>query len=357
MKRILLIILITLLSISPTLAQEENVQEYKGRISEIREVSCSESLSESYKCFEYTVYVDGIEKEIRTYPSMSETGVSQFEIGDKVYVSSMDTLGEQVWNVTGFVRDSGVFIIFLLFALISVLVGGKNGFGSLLSLVLTILILYVWAIPQMLNGWDVIFVGLVSVGLSMVISMYISHGFNVKTTVSVISTILGLTIVAGLAYVFNTILNVDGSGSEDAIALFSQTAGSIDLSSVYFISILIAAMGVIDDVVVSQVASVFELKRVNSSMDSKQLYKQSMNIGKDHISSMINTLFVAYAGSSLFLVMLLTYTNDGLANIFRMDALVEEVVRTMSASIGILLVVPISSFIASRIANTSVIRK
>lgn len=119
------------------------------------------------------------------------------------------------------------------------------------------------------------------------------------------------------------------------------------MGGVFFVSILIGAMGVLDDVVMSQVSSIHELHIANPSLSPGKLYSQAMNIGKDHLSSMVNTLFIAYAGSSFALVILLTYSSGGIGNILKTDVIAEEIVRTLSASMGILLIVPITSLIAS----------
>ncbi len=229
--------------------------------------------------------------------------------------------------------------------------------GSLISLAFTIFVLYVWAVPKILNGSDVIFIGISTVLVTLVVIMYASHGLNRKSTVAVISTIIGILFVGLFAKVFGNIVNVDGSGSEEAFLLFSQTEGTVNLGDLFFISILIGAMGVLDDVVMSQVSAIQELYRANNQLTTKELYTQAMNIGRDHISSMINTLFIAYAGSSLAVVMLLTYSSGGVGNILKIDFIAEEIVRTITSSIGILLVVPISSIVAAKLIPMSNFKK
>ena len=125
------------------------------------------------------------------------------------------------------------------------------------------------------------------------------------------------------------------------------------MGGVFFVSILIGAMGVLDDVVMSQVSSIQEIYTANRSLNTLELYSKAMNIGRDHISSMVNTLFIAYAGSSFALVMLLTYNTEGFGNIVKTDVIAEEIVRTLTSSIGILMIVPISSLIAAKLIPLS----
>ena len=349
MKKIIpLFFLILFLPFSLIFAQEE--LSYEGVVKEVKEIPCSEVFNEGYICFEYIVTIPKLNTEERTAPLFSETETSKFKEGDEVYITSVtDESGNEAWSITGYVRGSSMLTLLIIFSVIAILVGKRQGLGSLISLGLTLFILYAWAIPKILAGADIMVIGIMTVIYTLVIIMYVSHGFNRKSTVAVISTMIGILIVGIFAKIFTSLTHVDGSGSEEAFLLLSQTDGAIDLSGVFFISILIGAMGVLDDVVMSQVSSIQELYIANRELSTFQLYSKAMNIGRDHISSMVNTLFIAYAGSSFALVMLLTYNSGGIGNILKTDVIAEEVVRTLTSSIGILLIVPISSIIAAKL--------
>ncbi|PKN02936.1 hypothetical protein CVU76_02835 [Candidatus Dojkabacteria bacterium HGW-Dojkabacteria-1] len=328
---------------------QETEETFKGVVEEVFNVPCSDVLDDGYTCFEYLIRIDETDESVRTsIPILSEDGKSKFNIGDRVYTTYMtDGFDYESWAITGFVREGAILIMVVIFALAAIIIGKRQGFGSLLSLAFTVMILYGWAIPRILDGGDVLLIGVVTVSITLVMIMYVSHGFNRKSSIAVLSTLIGVVIVALLAKLFISMVRVDGSGSEEAFLLLSQTGGSIDLAAVFFISILIGAVGVLDDVVMSQVSSIQELHLANPTLSSRKLFSQAMNIGKDHLSSMVNTLFIAYAGSSFALVILLTYNSGGIGNILRTDAIAEEIVRTLAASTGILLIVPITSFIAS----------
>lgn len=337
-------------------AQEE--VSYKGIVKGNNEIPCSEVINETYICFEYIVEIEESEEEKTTMPIFSETEKPKFLEGDRVYVTSVsDEYGNEAWSITGYDRNSSILILIGMFVLIAIVVGRRQGFGSIVSLFLTVIILYTWAIPKILAGADVIFIGVLTVIITLIIIMYASHGFSMKSTIAILSTGIGITIVAILAKIFSNLIKVDGSGSEEAFILLSQTGGNINLGDVFFISILIGAMGILDDVVMSQVSAIQELYKANSKLTTTQLYTQAMNIGRDHISSMVNTLFIAYAGSSLAVVMLLTYSSGGIGNILKTDVISEEIVRTITSSIGILLVVPITSIIAAKLIPHTISKK
>ena len=354
MKKIYIIFLALFLFLIPSICFAQEEVSYKGKVIESKQVACSDVLNDEYTCFEYIVEIEQLGEEKTTIPILSEDGQPKFTNGDKVYITQMSDMESELWSITGFNRNTPIIVLISLFCFLAILIGKKQGLGSLISLALTVVILYLWAIPKILAGGDVIFIGVVSVLITLVIILYASHGFTKKSSIGVLSTAIGIVIVGILAKLFSNYIRVDGSGSEEAFLLLSQTNGSVNLSDVFFISILIGAMGVLDDVVMSQISAIVELYRANSNLNTIQLFKRAMNIGRDHISSMVNTLFIAYAGSSIAVVMLLTYTNDGIGNIIKIDVIAEEIVRTITSSIGILLVVPISSIIAAKLIPLSI---
>ena len=350
MKRIILSILLFIFFFlaSPVYAQKEVF--YHGVINGYKEIPCFETLEGSYKCFEYYVDIEELNDQKVISPILSENEESRFRKGDKVFVSFLsDGYGNEEWSITGYDRNGSILLIVCCFSALALIIGGKQGFGSLVSLIFTVLILYLWAIPRILNGADVISTGIISVIVMIVVIMYSSYGINIKSHIGVISCIIGVLIVGLLAKLFVNLTNINGSGSEEAFLLFSQTGGDISLADVFFISILIGSMGVLDDVVMSQISAASELYTTDKGLSGFELYKKAMNIGKDHLSSMVNTLFIAYAGSSLATVMLLIYNSKEMGNILQMDFIAEEIVRSLVSSMGILLIVPITSIIAAKV--------
>jgi uncharacterized membrane protein len=115
----------------------------------------------------------------------------------------------------------------------------------------------------------------------------------------------------------------------------------------FYTSILIGAVGVLDDVTIGQIASMNEIYQANRKLNAKELYKRTMNVGKEHIASMINTLFIVYAGSSLPLVLLMYLSNRDMGTLVSIDMVSEEIIRTLAISISLLLVVPIATYMGS----------
>lgn len=358
MKRTILLVLLFIIFflISPVYAQKEVF--YDGVIDGYKEIPCIEMLGDNYKCFEYHVSIKELDDQKVISPILSENGEPRFKKGDKVFVSFLsDEYGNEEWSITGYNRNSSILLMVTCFSILALIVGGRQGFRSLLSLLFTVLILYIWAIPRILDGADVISTGIITVIVTIIVIMYASYGFNIKSHIGVISCILGVLIVGIFAKLFGRLASINGSGSEEAFLLFSQTNGGINLMDVFFVSILIGSMGVLDDVVMAQISAVFELYTTDEKLNGLDLYRKAMNIGKDHLSSMVNTLFLAYAGSSLATVMLLIYNSREMGNILQMDFIAEEIVRSLVSSMGILLIVPITTIIATKVIPITLAKK
>ena len=350
MKKIFLSILLLITFFAPIYAQDSEVEQYKGKVVLKEEVSCGDIFEDTHSCYEYEVYISKTDETVRTVQSMLEKGEPGYAVGDAVFLSSWfdGQEMEDVWTIVGYSRGTIILFLVILFIIVALFVGGKRGFGSLISLIISFLVLYSFMIPNMLRTNQVILYGYLAIILILGLTIYLSHGFSKMTTVALISTVVGVTIISIVAYVFIRVANLTGAGEEDAFFLLSQTEGTINLRNVFFMSIVIGSVGVLDDVAVGQVFSMYEVYKANPSMSSIELFKSGMNVGREHVSSMINTLFIVYAGSSLALVMLLAQREGSFANIINIDIISEEIIRTISVSLGLLLVVPLSTFIASK---------
>jgi uncharacterized membrane protein len=351
MKKLLTTLFILLFSFLPIYAQEDT-ETVKGKIVEVNTVECEDSVDENYVCYTYTVHLKESDETVETMPSMLEQTDTPFKVGDSVYLSSIQDLdGNETWSITGYARGTSILIFTILFILLAILIGGWRSIGSVLSLLASFLIIYLFIIPQIINSGKILLIGYVGIFLILVIGLYLSHGFNKRTTISLISCLIGVGIVSILAWISLNLLNINGLGEETAFLLSSQMDGDLNIKLLFFISILIGAVGVLDDVTVGQISSMYEIYEANPQLTSSDLYKRTMNVGKEHVSSMINTLFIVYAGSSLPLVVLMYLSNRDIGTLISIDMISEEVVRTLAISISLLLIVPIATYIASHIIS------
>ena len=319
--------------------------KYKGEIVAAEELKC-EGIEDEI-CIEYQIEISEGEI-ISTTPISTAFGYSRYSIGDKVYVSSICGPDEKlIWGIEGYSRESAIFWLLGIFVGIVLFVSGRKGAGSLLGLISSFVILYFVMIPLSVKTGNILLWGLLSVIFVLILSVYFSHGFNRQSTIALVCTFLGIAIISILSLIFISSTKLTGFGNEEMYMLLSQLAGGVNIKQILFLSMLISGIGVLDDVTVSQIGTIAELAKANPQMTPKELYKSSMNIGKDHVASMVNTLFIAYAGSSLSLIMLMNANGTTGHEVINNEFFAEDIVRATVSSMGLVLIVPISSYIGS----------
>ena len=337
-----------------TILASDQEEIYKGRIIKSNVVSCGEFTDvEDFNCLSYDVEILEGEYEgqlIETMPTWLQTSDGTFVDDSKVYLSLMqDYEGNDVWSVQSYSRENSLLFLFLIFVVLIIVITGIRGLRATIGLAISFLILYFFAVPRVSSGEGIFLIAVLTLGVLLVASTFITYGFNTKSLIAFVSTFFGISIIALLGYSVISWLNISGLGEESSAMFAESVVGGIQLSSVFLFSIVIGALGVLDDVTVGQASSMIEIYETDKSLSPNQLFKKSMNIGRDHIASMVNTLFIAYAGSSFTLIMLLSVSSPDFRVLINTGFVVEEIVRTLVASIGLILVVPLCAFLASRI--------
>ena len=281
---------------------------------------------------------------------MLSSGEEKYKLGDSVMISeSTDYEGQRVFYIIDYVRRVPLFLLFSLFSLIVVAVGRSRGISSLVGLAVSFLIIFNVILPLILKGLDPILVAVLGGFLIVITTFYLSHGFNSKTTIAVVGTVISIFLTGLIALYFVNTAKLTGFASEEAIFLQTIKQGNLNIKGLLLAGILIGTLGVLDDITISQAAIVKELKKANPKMKPSELFFRAMNVGKDHIASLVNTLILVYAGSSLPLLLLFVVDSSRTySEIINYQVLAEEIVRTLVGSIGLVLAVPVTTFIASR---------
>ncbi len=247
-------------------------------------------------------------------------------------------------------RMDRVLVFAVIFLVLVVLLSGFKGLGSFFSLVFSVIILVQFLLPQVILGANLFWVTVISALFIVLISIYLSHGFNKNSTVAISSIMITIVISAIISTWAVTFTRLTGLGSDDAFFLASNQMNQfLDIQGVLLAGIVIGTIGVLDDVTITQSTTVSELSEANPKLSSWQLFWRAMNVGREHVVSMVNTLAMAYAGGALPLLLLLTLGNGNpLWVSLNNELIVEEIVRTIAGSIGLLLAVPITTAIAAR---------
>jgi uncharacterized membrane protein len=176
------------------------------------------------------------------------------------------------------------------------------------------------------------------------------YGWNLKTHSAVVGILIAMFITGMLSIFFVNFTRLTGFGDENAMFLIQQSAQPISMRGLLLAGMLIGSLGVLDDLVISQASAVFELHSANSKLSMRFLYQRAMNIGRDHVASTVNTLVLAYAGSSLPMLLLFSLNSGDYVMLANMSMVAEEIVRTLVGSIGLFMAVPITTFLASLLA-------
>jgi uncharacterized membrane protein len=248
-------------------------------------------------------------------------------------------------------RRSPLFLLTLLFAGAVVLLGGWRGAASLVGLLATLLVLFLFMIPAILHGRDPILVALVGSVLIAYVALYLSHGLEPRTTVALLGTLGGLASAATLAVVFMDLAQITGLASEEALYLSAVGIG-LDLRGLILGGMMIGALGAIDDMTVTQASAVWELRAADPAMSKHGLLRAGMRIGRDHVASTVNTLVLAYAGASMPVLILFLLSDQPATIVANGEIVATEIVRTLVGSIGLVASVPITTWLAVRAVPT-----
>ncbi|TAL60570.1 MAG: YibE/F family protein [Bacteroidetes bacterium] len=280
--------------------------------------------------------------------------IQKYNTGDQVTVSySKNPDGSETIYITDYIRRRSLLILFGIFIIITLLITKWQGLTSLIGMFMSFAVIFTFILPKISAGKDPVTTAITGSLFIIPVTFYLSHGLNKKTTVAVISTIISLIITGILAAVFIETAKLTGFSSEEASFLQVINPGMIHMKGLLLAGIIIGSLGIFDDITISQAAIVFELKKANHSLNIGQLYMKAMNVGKDHISSLVNTLVLVYAGAATPLLLLFMNNSKSFSEVVNYEIIAEEMVRTMVGSIGLILAVPITTILASFILGSS----
>jgi uncharacterized membrane protein len=252
---------------------------------------------------------------------------------------------------TDFVRSRPIFYLFLVFVIFSVLISGWKGIRSLFGIGFSLLIIVFYILPQIISGKDPVWISITGAFVFLSVSQLIVYGWNLKTHSAVIGIFISLIITGILSSFFVDFTRLTGYGDENALFLSQMATQTINIKGLLLAGMLIGALGVLDDLVISQASSVFELFAANNSLSFKFLFKRAMNIGRDHAAATVNTLVLAYAGASLPMLLLFTISNQNPAMLVNISFIAEEIVRTLVGSIGLFISIPVTTALAALLAT------
>jgi uncharacterized membrane protein len=281
----------------------------------------------------------------------SGPGTPRFAVEDKVVLAYAggDPAAGQSYQLVDFQRTFPLLVLAGLFALAVLVLGRWQGLKALLALGLSFAVLVLFVLPAIIAGSNPLLVATIGAGVIMFVVLYLTHGLSARTSTAVLGTLVSLALIGGLGALFSVVAKLTGI-DEETSTLLGALGHGIDTRGLLLAGVVIGALGVLDDVTVTQTSAVWELRAANPLLSWRELYAAGQRIGRDHVSSAVNTLVMAYAGAALPVLLYSSISGVGLGGVLTSQSIAQEVVRTMVGSIGLVAAVPITTALAAIVA-------
>ncbi len=322
----------------------------KATVHEASESICGYSISSEVEmCRNVTVVVqEGLESgSLVVLPEVNtsfDPTFPQLAAGDNVILGFDSVTNSYYYQDRD--RMSSLWWLILLFAVTVICLARVRGLLALFAMGGTVLMLVKFIAPSVLDGNDPVLVCVVAAAAIAYFSLYFTHGFSLMTTVALAGTLIALGLTLGISWIFFELAKFSGYSSEEAFVL-PFLAESLDVRGLLLGGTIIAALGALDDVTVTQAATVLELSARNNELSTRQLMISGLRVGREHIASTVNTLLLAYAGSSIPLLLLFAVSEQSLGDVANSELIAIELVRTLCGSIGLVAALPITTYLAA----------
>lgn len=281
----------------------------------------------------------------------TDFSVPELGVGDQVVLLDVPTgVPPYRYFFSDFQRTTPLLGLVLLFVAAVVAVGRWQGVRALAGLVGSGLVLVAFVVPALLRDQNAVLVALTGTVVIAFLALYLAHGVNTTTTVALAGTLVSLVVIVVLALVTAELTHLSGLADAEAQAL-RVTAAALDLRGLLVAGIVVGALGVLDDVTVTQVSTVAALRRANPGLSRPALYREAIIVGRDHVASTVNTLVLAYAGAALPLLLLFSQGGRPVGRILTSEVVAVEIVRMLVGSIGLILSVPITTALAAAVVT------
>jgi uncharacterized membrane protein len=276
-------------------------------------------------------------------------------VGDEIRVAEAppvpgyDAPDEAAYAVVDFQRGSALLVLFGIFAFLVLAFSRLRGALSLVGLGASLGVILLFVVPAILNGKPPVAVAIAGALAVMLVTILLAHGWGPKSVAALLGTTASLLLTALLAVVFTEAARLTGLAGEEAFAL-RLADPDVSLQGLLIAGMVIGALGVLDDVTVSQSSTVLALRAANPTMAFRELFGRAMAVGRDHVSATVNTLVLAYAGASLPVLLIFASGALPVGQAVSLEIVSEQIVATLVGSIGLIAAVPATTAIAALLA-------
>lgn len=305
----------------------------------------------SANCGNITVLPDGLTAPVSINGTPPEVLRAGLKAGDRVLLVRQPGGGgvPPSYAFLNVDRHAPLLVFAIIFGIVVVAVAWWRGAMALVGLGVGGAVIVLWMLPALLQGESGVWVALVGASAIMFVVLYSTHGISLRTSVALLGTFVGIAISAIAGLVATHYAQLTGIADETAAQL-SSFVPSLNLADVLTCGLILAGLGVLNDVTVTQASAVWELREAGPYLSRLRIFTGAMRIGRDHIASVIYTLVFAYGGASLVTLVLLRIYSQPIGDLVSTESIAEEIVRTLAAAIGLVLAVPVTTAIAAAIA-------
>jgi uncharacterized membrane protein len=307
------------------------------------------------------VITDGPDANARSFLAMPGGPFAPvLEPGDRIRVSRnavaaplqpSPTSNLQPLAFVDFERGRPLLLLAIVFAALVVALGRWQGIRSLVGLAVALAVVVLFVLPALLDGRPPLATALVGGLAVMLATMALTHGIGLKSGAAMLGTAAALLLTALLALVAVELASITGFSSEEAILLLAQPDARISVTGLVVAGIVIAALGVLDDVTISQASTVLALRRANPGVGAHRLFRAAMAVGRDHLGATVNTLVLAYVGASLPVLLVFASQGTSFSDAINREVVAQEIVAMLVGSIGLVAAVPLTTGLAALLAT------
>lgn len=270
------------------------------------------------------------------------------EKGDKIFVTRIVMIdGTEYFSFKDVERRAPLVLIILIFFALIIWLSGFQGLRAIFSLGLSIAAVIFLLVPALLAGYSPAWSSLAIAGVILSVTLFLTHGFKPRVVITFFGTFSAVFITCFMAWIWTEWMRFTGFSNDASVYLNFATSGQLDLAGLLLGSIIIGLLGVLDDVCITQASVVQQLRNANPNFGFKDLYSRAIQVGRDHVGSLVNTLALAYVGAALPMILLFAHSESSILILINQEVIASEILRIVVGSIGLVLAVPLTTLMAA----------
>lgn len=260
-------------------------------------------------------------------------------------------MGVDTYAFSDFERKRPLYVLAVIFALLAIALGRAKGARALIGLGLSLVVVTQFMVPAILDGTSALAVAVVGSLAVMLLTIFLAHGAGVTSIAAILGSATTLAATAAIGVIAVEAARISGFVTHDLSLIGTSQQAFLSLQGLVLAGMVVGALGVLDDVTVSQASTVLALRRANPAQSTRRLFREGLVVGRDHLSATVNTLVLAYAGAALPLLLVLEAQNTTFGEAINSELIATQAVAMLVGSIGLILAVPLTTGLAAWLAR------